>query len=544
MIKKSNTQSVILLLVALLLANMLSAQRNYNWDSLVMQEKTELSDSMHFIVLHKLGYLEREELYSKNYIDKGYKLALEKNNVRYKVKFLILNGEYEINSGNYSKALDHLHNAIKVAEKNQLYKLMIHANYDIGVLHYQWKNYTKSEKYVLEAIRISEEQSDTTYLLSLYNGIGSINSELNRHDVAKKYMLKNMELSLKKGTYSSIFLAYSNLGIIYNRLGVRDSALYYHTLGKSIARAHQDTVLLLDIYTSIARFYGEDQGSDSTEYYVSESLKLIHDESPMLMQISAYDLAYEYFKLEGESDTALYYAELYYNLKDSLFDKEKLNKITDLETSFETERYQVRIKSLEQENKIKSMQLYGSIGGLILFLLILVLSYRSYKLKANLQKQNRILAEEKAAALRERMEFQQRDSATNALYIVKQNKIYDTLIKDLKKLSKMSEEEKSAAFQSLILDIQKSKKSSEKKDFEIKFKRAHQDFYKNMKTRFPELTKKDLDLCAYLKLNMSTKEIASLTNASIRSIEVSRSRLRKKLNVESGVNLSEFIRNI
>ena len=154
------------------------------------------------------------------------------------------------------------------------------------------------------------------------------------------------------------------------------------------------------------------------------------------------------------------------------------------------------------------------------------------------------MTEEKALALKERVDFQQRDMASNALYMVNQNKLFDSLIKDAKKLNKLPEEDRIAEFQSLIRKIKNNKQSSEKKNFEIKFKRAHQGFYDKLKVMNPDLTKKDLDLCAYLKLNMSTKEIASLSNQSIRAIETARSRLRKKLGVLSGENLGEYIRKI
>jgi deoxyadenosine/deoxycytidine kinase len=134
--------------------------------------------------------------------------------------------------------------------------------------------------------------------------------------------------------------------------------------------------------------------------------------------------------------------------------------------------------------------------------------------------------------------------SNNATYIINQNRVYDGLIKELRTVSKLPIEEQQSAFSALIHKIQKNKQGSEQKEFEIKFKKTHENFYKKMKEAYPQLTKKDLDLCAFLNLNMSTKEIAALTNQSTRAIEVSRSRLRKKMDISGGINLSEFIRNI
>lgn len=77
--------------------------------------------------------------------------------------------------------------------------------------------------------------------------------------------------------------------------------------------------------------------------------------------------------------------------------------------------------------------------------------------------------------------------------------------------------------------------------FEFHFDQVHEDFFKRLRKRFPELTPKDQKLCAYLRMNLSTKEIAPLLNISIRGVEISRYRLRKKLSLDSETNLVAFI---
>ena len=77
--------------------------------------------------------------------------------------------------------------------------------------------------------------------------------------------------------------------------------------------------------------------------------------------------------------------------------------------------------------------------------------------------------------------------------------------------------------------------------FEIHFNQIHQDFIKRLRKDFPELTHRDIKLCTYLRLNLSSKEIASLLNLSLRGIETSRYRIRKKMNLDPEVNLTEYI---
>lgn len=82
------------------------------------------------------------------------------------------------------------------------------------------------------------------------------------------------------------------------------------------------------------------------------------------------------------------------------------------------------------------------------------------------------------------------------------------------------------------------------KTFLFKFQEKHTGFFKTLKTLYPQLTNSDLRLCACLKLNMETKEIASLMNLSIRAVENSRYRLRKKLNLQPSQNLNDFFLTI
>ncbi|MDH5826447.1 helix-turn-helix and ligand-binding sensor domain-containing protein [Sphingobacterium faecium] len=80
--------------------------------------------------------------------------------------------------------------------------------------------------------------------------------------------------------------------------------------------------------------------------------------------------------------------------------------------------------------------------------------------------------------------------------------------------------------------------------FEQSFNETHENFFKKLKLQFPELMPNDLKLCAYLRLNMSSKEIASLLNITTRGVEIRRYRLRKKLNLPTEQNLSDFLMNI
>lgn len=79
--------------------------------------------------------------------------------------------------------------------------------------------------------------------------------------------------------------------------------------------------------------------------------------------------------------------------------------------------------------------------------------------------------------------------------------------------------------------------------FVYHFDQVHSGFFQRLRQQYPELTPRDHRLCAYLRMNLSTKDIAPLLNISVRGVEISRYRLRKKLGLTGDDNLGEFMMN-
>jgi DNA-binding CsgD family transcriptional regulator len=92
-----------------------------------------------------------------------------------------------------------------------------------------------------------------------------------------------------------------------------------------------------------------------------------------------------------------------------------------------------------------------------------------------------------------------------------------------------------------MLGEDKMKKNWEQ--FAVHFDKVHSDFLVTLKSQYPNLTPSELKLCAYLRLNLSSKEIAQIMNISVKSVELARYRLRKKLQIQPEVNILNFLLN-
>jgi DNA-binding CsgD family transcriptional regulator len=112
----------------------------------------------------------------------------------------------------------------------------------------------------------------------------------------------------------------------------------------------------------------------------------------------------------------------------------------------------------------------------------------------------------------------------------------------LKELHEKSSDQDKKLIANLVNQIEKDNSlKKEWEQFEFHFDKANNNYFKKLKELYPDLTIKDLQMCSYLRLNLSNKEIANMLNISIRGVEKSRSRLRKKMNLESDTNLAEFL---
>ena len=94
----------------------------------------------------------------------------------------------------------------------------------------------------------------------------------------------------------------------------------------------------------------------------------------------------------------------------------------------------------------------------------------------------------------------------------------------------------------LLKDVEKNNSNWEQ--FALHFNEVNNDFLNKLKSRFPKLSNTDLKVCAYLQLNLSSKEIAQLMNISVRGVEISRYRLRKKLQIPTEQSMNDFLNRI
>lgn len=202
------------------------------------------------------------------------------------------------------------------------------------------------------------------------------------------------------------------------------------------------------------------------------------------------------------------------------------------------------------------LSIYAKIAYVVIFFLLIVVVRMVYYRK--LEKQKKLIGQRlkhenekhiiklKNDHLRDEVENKSREIANYTMMVTKKNELLTQLKEHLEKLEKsvVTSAAKKSMFSINKLIDAGINNQDHWSVFNENFDDANKTFFLNLKKIYPQLTPHDLRFCAFLKINMTTKEIASFLNISPRSVEVKRYRLRKKLNLEHDQNLVEFIMSL
>lgn len=139
--------------------------------------------------------------------------------------------------------------------------------------------------------------------------------------------------------------------------------------------------------------------------------------------------------------------------------------------------------------------------------------------------------------------FKNSELASSAMHLVKKGELLTNIKSELSQLMKRLDNEKVVSEIKKIIKTLSDDDNIDKEweNFAKHFDQVHSDFVMKLKEKHPAISGNELKLCAYLRMNLSTKEISQLMNISVRGVEISRYRLRKKLGITSEVSLFDYL---
>jgi tetratricopeptide (TPR) repeat protein len=453
-------------------------------------------------------------------------------------------GNAYLHLGNYSRSLQTFQYVIPAAEANADSSTLCIAYGNIGTIYYYQHDYENALKFDLQSLRhFSANMTDKKRLLkkaSLLNNIGIIYDETKEYKEAETFYKDALALSRLTENDEMIANVLNNQGTLYRDLGNNDLALKFYKDALDIRIKNKNKFGEARSYHSLGVFYYNDlQQNALAESYLTKAIAIGDEIRSWQTVSSAADYLYKLYKRKKDHVNALNTLELYMQVSDSLFNEQSTRKIAQLEMQFEFDRKQSEALAVQKE---KDLYFKVGSGGLFLLLIIVTLLFflQRNKTRRSELEQAHLLLEK--SNLKTDLLTKDKELATNIMYLLNKNELINTISEKLLTIKQNVNIESQGAVQKVILDLQSNLQPELWQEFEFRFQQVHEHFYKTLNERFPDLSPSDRRLCAFLKLDMTTKEISAITHQNAKSIDVARTRLRKKLNLTgTDQNLVNFL---
>jgi tetratricopeptide (TPR) repeat protein len=455
-------------------------------------------------------------------------------------------GDALVFRGDKSNALKHYLAGLEIVEKLKDESLLFTLYHNMGVLFDRLTDYDQALNYYEKALYVYNNAARKTDPMqrvhTLYNSMANIYDEKNDTITASKYYQKALKLATEKEDYQALGTIYNNLGKVSLEAQQWDLAYEYLNNSLQCRQKINDLNGMAKSFNNLSTFYMT-QGRIEEAYEASmHALELAHRAGAMLTRLTALQNISSIYEEKGDLRSALDTYKQYKELNDSLINESSIKKQTELQVKYEYEKEE-KIREAEQQKK--NMRYLLVISFLVLGLIISILLYR---LTVNRSKRIRLEKDnlEKDLEMRDQdIVVKDKELASSVLYLLKKNELLNNVSERLLLLKKKMRAENHNAIQKIILDIQEGAKEDMWEEFEIRFQQVHDDYFKKLKAHAPDLTPGEIKICTFLKLNMTSKEISAITRQSVKSIEVARTRIRKKMRLTNKeINLVNFLMDL
>jgi len=516
-------------------------------------------------------YLERDLDVSLAYADSALQLFDEINSES--IKILVLSNlgdvygeiaDWDMALSYYLKAKNRLNDRLgKDVSDVQSTLDKIDITVKIGILSFHQKKFDKSLKEYEEALSKLESIIDqappeevTQRKIRLFNNIAGVYIHNSDYDNALKYFQNGLEINKENGNKRYEALMENNVGICYLEKGEYDLANHHFLKSLSLHEDLDNIRGQAQTLNSLGKNQATKGNFQEALNYFEKALGLgreIGNGKSVLISLESLSLTYDTL---GQYKKSLNMYKEYKSLNDSIFSTESQSEMAKLEDAFRRDKekklFEIEVhreKAERQKAELRNLKIGAALGLLLLVASLIIVLMRGKIKNARLQQQKLSLEREKleleSVTLQESLDFKDRELTANALFLIKNNELISKIAERLLEAKDTFKQENQKIIQDIILELRSSQDKHLWQEFEAHFTRVHSDFYQKLQEQFPNLTANEKKLCAFLRLNMSTKDISAITYQSINSITVARSRLRRKLNIEGeDIHLVNYLMNI
>ncbi len=269
------------------------------------------------------------------------------------------------NLGNSQKSIDYFLRALKVMEQINDNNGIANSYINIGQANFYLENFNKSLEYFQKALELREEIGDKSDISQSLILIGNVKGKAAKYEEALGFYIKSLAIKKEIGDRRGISQIYNNIGNIYLGMGRKEEALEYQIEALQIERELGDKWEIATSTYNVAEQYLLNKANKEAYPYILESYELSKDlDNKGLIRDNLHLLSL-YYELSGDYQKALNYQRDFSEVTKSMFSDDLSEKITEMQTKYETEK-------LESAVAERTLELKKVIDGVILTLALIV----------------------------------------------------------------------------------------------------------------------------------------------------------------------------
>lgn len=491
------------------------------------------------------------------YFKKGFEYNLENKDTVKAVNFLIELSDLYAHNVNYGKSYDGYWEALILADKKKDSSSMGRIYQGLGWLYSFYNREEEALKYFNLSIAIrkkliqkSNTEINRDLLQSDYFSILNLYRVTKNYEQTKIYLDSCIQINNLRSKNRKSYYLVAESGFIDVTESRFNEGLEKIKEAQAFFQGYDPSYLVI-IHSLLGNVYKMMEKYNQSIFHYKKSLQISHDLNRHLnYRLFDYQsLSDVYFKQNNISE-AYKYLKLAKERNEEIFGGQSKNNkhLLEIKDNYRLEKEkqqdlinQQRITKLEHEDKIwflQSIILTVSIIFLILFGYVFIRHIRN-----NHKNEKRILQEKQRLRFQKQneiLELKNKELTESALRLIEKDEFISSI---KKKLANQEDNIDVGVIKRMLKSIEGSP-GSNWREFEARFTTINQSFYNELKSKYPNLSQTDQKICALVKLNFPSKDMAKLLGISVESVHTSRYRLRKKLNLDRNDNLEEFINQI
>jgi tetratricopeptide (TPR) repeat protein/DNA-binding CsgD family transcriptional regulator len=459
-------------------------------------------------------------------------------------------GQVFSNSGNFPIALDYQFKMLGIlddeaSEKHDTVSLLkryagLYAQ--IGTSYFNIDRnsealayYRKSFEVVQKLARLDRSYPADAKYIVLYTNIGSACLSSYNFVEAKRNFEKALELNKPLNNPAYDASLFNNLGIVYKENKEYEKAFEYYHRSLGIRYSLNDTSAIAQTYNNLGDACYLTGDYKKAIEYLDKAMQMSRQTGSIRSQMKAANFLSLAYEKVGSYAKALEMHKTFKSLHDSIISNDLVQQTARLELQYQYEKQRKEVE-LRQEiliaKKERKALIYMILSGVLLFsFVILFLLNRNQRMR---MKQVEL-----------ELDFRNKELSTHVMYLLRKNEFISSIINKMLAIKRAADNPQNDVWiEEILREMQSNVDNTVWTEFEKRFQQVHKDFYKKLLEKYPDLTPNEIKICAFLKLNMTTKDISAITFQSVKSIQVARNRLRKRMGISRDENLVSAIQQL